>query len=400
MQGRPFVTLFVLFALVLGVASAGAQTATGRAPHVGGCTPGAAYDPACDVDHDNDVDIFDIQLAAGHWNQAGTFVSDNNHTHLGQTWAGNNNPLKFTGSYGAPEWAPLVLGNSVGDGLRVESAGGDGVYLNSASFNGVTIAAAGSDGVEVYAAGDDGVHVYHAGSPAVQFASSTHDGIEVEGAQGNGLFVGAANNGVYVQNAGSIGVYAHTEALFGAWGFYTPERIYGSIGLFDALSLVAQVSGPDGLSPGDLVAVAGLGDPLPGRPARTPLVRLASNTFTGVIGVVESRLVMTPGSIQVPLQANESTTGLGTAVLRYAGGPAQAGDYVAITVLGAAQVRVDARAVIEAGQRLTVGSQPGHARALRTVTVDGVTLDEGGPILGVALAPARDGLVWVLVALK
>jgi hypothetical protein len=190
-------------------------------------------------------------------------------------------------------------------------------------------------------------------------------------------------------------VYAHTEALFGMWGFYTPERIYGSIGLFDALSLVAQVSGPDDLSPGDLVAVAGLGDPLPGRPARTPLVCLAGDTFTGVVGVVESRLVMTPGSNQAPLQTNESPP-----ALRYAGGPAQAGDYVAITVLGAAQVRVDGGAVIAAGQRLTVGSQPGHARALRTVTVDGVTLDEGGPALGVALEAARDGLVWVMVALK
>ena len=99
----------------------------GGAPLAGPCLPGAAYDPACDADRDGDVDIFDIQLTAGHWNQSGTYVGDNNHNHLGQTWTGSNNPLKLTGSYGAPEWAPLVLSNSMGDGMRVESAGGDGM---------------------------------------------------------------------------------------------------------------------------------------------------------------------------------------------------------------------------------------------------------------------------------
>jgi hypothetical protein len=41
------------------------------------------YDPACDVDHDGDVDIFDIQLTAGHWNRSGAWTSDNGHTPLG-----------------------------------------------------------------------------------------------------------------------------------------------------------------------------------------------------------------------------------------------------------------------------------------------------------------------------
>ncbi len=45
------------------------------APAVAPCTPGAAYNPACDVDHDGDVDILDVQLAAGHWNQSGAFTS-------------------------------------------------------------------------------------------------------------------------------------------------------------------------------------------------------------------------------------------------------------------------------------------------------------------------------------
>jgi hypothetical protein len=32
---------------------------------VGPCVAGSVYDAACDVDHDGDVDVFDIQLTAG-----------------------------------------------------------------------------------------------------------------------------------------------------------------------------------------------------------------------------------------------------------------------------------------------------------------------------------------------
>jgi hypothetical protein len=90
-------------------------------------------------------------------------------------------------------------------------------------------------------------------------------------------------------------------------------------------------------------------------------------------------------------------------------GPAQPGDYVAITVLGAAQVKVQAGAAIQAGQRLTISDTPGQARALSRVQIEGVKVDESGPTLGVALEAAtksrseaerKDGLVWVLVNLQ
>ena len=79
-------------------------------------------------------------------------------------------------------------------------------------------------------------------------------------------------------------------------------------------------------------------------------------------------------------------------------GPAQAVDYVALTVLGVTRVKVDAGSgAIQAGTRLT-GAPAGRARPLKTVCVDGVTLAVGAPVLDVALAaPDADGLVWVLV---
>jgi hypothetical protein len=64
----------ILTALSLAIGPAGAQEAP-QVPASGTCAPGAAYDPACDVDHDGDVDVLDIQLAAGHWNQAGTWTA-------------------------------------------------------------------------------------------------------------------------------------------------------------------------------------------------------------------------------------------------------------------------------------------------------------------------------------
>lgn len=358
------------------------------APSAGSCVPGAVYDPACDVNHDGTVNILDIQLAAGHWNQSGPWVSDNNHTHLGQTWTGSNNSLVVTGSFDAPNYAPLVLSNyaTYGDGLRVPFAYDDGVSVDQALSSGVSVGTSQGSGLVVNSAYLSGLAVYSAGFEGVYVQSAGHEGINV----------GSAPIGVYVSSASGTGAHANTMQASGQWGFYTPDRIFGTVGMFSALSLVAQVSGPDSLTPGDLVAAVGWANPLPGSTAPLPLVRLADDTFTGVIGVIESHLALTSRPSQ-PAKAGEDQAEHEASELRNADGPAQAGDYVAITVLGAAQVKVDSATVIQAGQRLTVSSQPGHARALRTVQVEGITLNEGGPTLGVALEAAKDGLVWVMV---
>ena len=61
------------FLVVLLVYFAVAAVPSTAAPSVGPCASGGVYNPACDVDHDGDVDIIDIQLTAGHWGQAGTY---------------------------------------------------------------------------------------------------------------------------------------------------------------------------------------------------------------------------------------------------------------------------------------------------------------------------------------
>lgn len=93
----------VLLVLGLLIGPAGAQEAP-SIPQTGPCAPGGVYDPACDVDHDSDVDIFDIQLAAGHWNQTGVWTS-------GDYWAlgGNAGTTPGTNYFGTSDNQALQL---------------------------------------------------------------------------------------------------------------------------------------------------------------------------------------------------------------------------------------------------------------------------------------------------
>lgn len=425
-------TLFALTVSLLVLA----LTSAAAAPLAGPCMPGGSYDPACDVDQDSDVDIFDIQLAASHWNQTGTWVSDSNHDHLGQTWSGVNNPLTIGGSFGSPpdNIAPLVLNNSHVDGyglkvtsadngIVVSSSGNTGVlvstatnsafYASSAGFHGLAVQSVTQDGVNVVTAGDDGVYVGAAGTPSIQTASTAKNGFEVAGAQGYGLYVGYANSdGVRITDAGDDGIqigdgtnvpsYAlfvtgpgttgdtllpNTSDANGQWALFTTDSIDAANVFASAQTLVAVVGGGQPLAPGDVVSAGGLAEAIPGSVVPLAQVRLASGEQANVVGVVHSRMAWTP----LPGLEKE-----GEFDLRSVDGPAKPGDYVAVTVLGAAQVRVQPGAVLQPGQRVTVGTG-GTVRALQTRTLDGMEVSEGAATVGVVLQAADDGMAWVLV---
>ena len=422
---------------------------SGAAPLAGPCAAGGSYDPACDVDHDGDVDIFDIQLTASHWSQYGAWTD-------GDFWAltGNAGTSPTTNFFGTTDGQDLIVqpgAGRVGVGTttptngKLQVAGGSdlGVYATSSAADAVLGEAAtsfvagvkgtnsassgigvrgeanasGSVGVwgqsnantGVYGLSTSGIAVWGQSSSgvAIKAESTTNDGVDVtSGGTGvyvlssflDGMAVGSAgSDGLHVYSAFFNGVYANTTQPSGQWGFYTPDRIFGTVGMFSALSLVAQVSGPDSLAPGDLVAVAGVADPLPGSTAAMPLVRLADGASASVVGVVESRLALTPRPGRPQVKAGDTPAEPDASELRSAAGPAQAGDYVAITVLGAAQVKVaPGESAIAAGARLTAAAD-GAVRLLQTRTVDGMLVAEGAPVVGVALASAKNGLVWALV---
>ena len=142
------------------------------------------------------------------------------HHHLGQAWIGSGNPLVITGTFGGPDYAPLVLGNTHanGFGVRVERAGVAGVH----------VAEAGVAGVWVSQAGEYGVGVYKAGNPSSLSMSTFHDGFEVWGAEGYGLYVGRADmDGVHVWSAGGDGVHVRSAGEDGVDATSTSASDYG-----------------------------------------------------------------------------------------------------------------------------------------------------------------------------
>ena len=139
-----------------------------------------------------------------------------------------------------------------------------------------------------------------------------------------------------------------------------------------------------------LVVADGLTPPVPGGTERLVQVRRASGGADGLVGVVTGRMVfdLAPG------KEDE-----GARSLQSADGPARAGDYVALVVLGVAEVRVAPGASIAKGARLTVDAT-GAARPLRTESLNGMVVAEGAPTIGTALASASGGTVPVFISLR
>ncbi len=358
----------IALALILGLL---APTTAAAAPLAGPCIPGVAYDPACDANQDGTVNVLDIQLAAGHWNQSGSWVSDNNHDHLGQGWYGDGNALVIQGSFAVYPDAPLMLSNSAGNGLRIQSAGKAGVYVVSAADDGFWVCQAGntppctsdfnSNGVDVASAEDYGVRVELAGRSSFRSDASGTNGVYIYDAGDSGIWVRAATNwaGYF---AGNINVAGNCTGC--------------------RIAQFAVNSGPETLQAGDIVAMDGIAD----------------SPFAGIGMLLRVRRA-TPGSPLVGVVSGRAEPytsqedGSQTLVARD-GQPAATGEYLSVVIYGPMQVR--AAGHIDTGQRVTVG-QAGAVRAMGRVTVDGVTLDEGGSSLGMALETAGDGLVWVLV---
>ncbi len=397
MKSKLFVLAFVLVLSSLAatpIVAAPFHSTSLREIMAAPCVPGATYEPACDVNHDGAVNVLDVQLTAGHWNQTGTWLSDNDHDHLGQTWTGTDNPVTIQGTYGSPYWAPLILSNSGGVGLRVNAAGGSGVWVEST----------GNSGLLVDTAADDGVHVCSTGSANGCTSNTTNDGVDIGNAQHYGIRVGSAgydgmhvdsadNSGVYVSSASSNGVYVGS-ANYGVnvAGLNLAGFFLGNINVTGNCTgcLLATFAGNVGdtlLAPGDLVSLAGLRASGVDSVPMLMEVRTAAGGDT-VVGVVQ-------GWAELVTEEEPRPTEIGLRLVPREG-PADPGQYVTIAYSGLAQVK--ASGPIEKGARLTVGDD-GRARSLQTRTLDGMEVTEGAQPIGVALEALDEGegLIWALV---
>ena len=245
-------------------------------------------------------------------------------------------------------------------GIRLTVPATGGLRIGpSADYSLVIENTTGSDGIRTLATGDDAIQI---GSPP------------------NG-----SNYGVYIPSPGvtTYGLWPNTSNASGQWALYTVDNIEAGNVFASEYTLVAKVGGTTALTEGDVVAAAGMADPIPGSQSSLPLVRLADNKqFSGVVGVVKSRMVWQTA----PGKEAENEMSMHTIA-----GPAQPGDYVALTVMGVAQVKVDPGALISVGQRLTAAEIAGSVRPLKTREVDGMTVSEGTPVIGVALGQANAG---------
>ena len=141
---------FAVLILTMGLLVPMLATATpAPAPLAAACAPGASYDPACDVDHDGDVDILDIQLAAGHWSQSGAWTGGDGWSLTGNagTTAGTNflgttdsqafeikvngqRALRIAPTTFSPNLIGGYFGNQVSAGMVGATIGGGGAAGN------------------------------------------------------------------------------------------------------------------------------------------------------------------------------------------------------------------------------------------------------------------------------
>jgi len=362
------------------------------------------------------------------------------HNHWGQSWSGSGTGLTLNSS-GGPGF---VVGSGDNDGVYVSSAGGDGMDVHAAGQDGFYVGSAGDDGLQIgfqtwagayVGAGDDGIAIYDAGNapthalpPQVGYGD-TNDGIDIAGAKDFGVWVGyAGNDGLYVNStlsdglmiwsaqetgvtvrsarmngvtvaeSGNHGVQANTIRTDSMWGFYTPDKVGAMNVTMQSLSIIARNDGPSPLQAGDVVAVTGVDRPQVGGSTPMPNVRRADRLFSGTIGVVETRLELTvvdptkewderggtPSNVKPEDVIHEEAHSLP--------GDAAPGEYISIVVFGIANVKVEASTqAIVVGQRLTAAHTAGHARALQARMLEGMTVTEGAPVLGIALEPLQQG---------
>lgn len=142
-------TLMVVLILAVSVYGATAQEPQAElATANGGCVVGAAYDPACDVDHNGTMNIEDLMLVANHWGLAGVWTGwittgNDIYYNFGNVGIGTTSPgagldlarssLIIRDSAGATTQVRLESQSTVQPGIGPPIAGGESQLVLSNS---------------------------------------------------------------------------------------------------------------------------------------------------------------------------------------------------------------------------------------------------------------------------
>jgi len=217
---------------------------------------------------------------------------------------------------------------------------------------------------------------------AAILGQNTSHGIGVSGVSDSGYGVSAlTNSGVALVAATARGHPSSLAAFFNG-----DVSILGTcIGCVQAVFGVNNDHST--LQQGDLVTIEGVTSAAYSNALLLWQVRQAQ-AGDPIVGVVHSAIQTRP---------DQAT---GQEILMPGTSSIAPGDLLSIIIFGPAPVRMDATAGdLQAGMRVTAAAN-GRARTLQTVEVNGVTLNEAAPVLGIALEAGDtdgDGPVWVLV---
>ncbi len=131
MTPRRLIFLALMIALLAPAMAAAAPAATVLA---GPCLAGGSYDPACDVDHNGVIDILDIQLTAGRWNQSGVWTAD------GWSLTGNAGTTPGTNFMGTTDNQALELRVNGSRALLIQPGlGGNNNIIGGQNSNGASV---------------------------------------------------------------------------------------------------------------------------------------------------------------------------------------------------------------------------------------------------------------------
>ena len=275
------------------------------------------------------------------------------------------------------------------------SSNGVGVYgLSNANSYYSNMYAPGVYGKSAYGAGVYGVGTGTA-SPAYGGVFEGRSGVYARGTGSDaqlgyaGYFVSQNYRGIYAISQGGWydGYFGGIGGVYSAGGYFS---------LYANRTLVAN-SGDETLEPGDVVAIAGVANPLITGGEPLLAVRQASGaTDTAVIGVVVQ--AMRVQEVERP----ENPTGHKSVDVQPVEGSIPPGGYLAIVSHGlapAVKVNVQAAESLRVGEPLTSSTVPGRAEIRRA---DGQSAYLSGTILGKVAGPfdPKTGTVPVFVTLQ
>ena len=198
--------------------SSGSGGTSGQASGSGGCVPGDSYDPVCDVNRDNIIDIVDIMLVASKWRQEGAWTSDswnltgNPNTTPGTNFLGTTDDvalevrvngeraLRIEPTTSTPNLIGGYGGNSVAGGVAGATIGGGG---QASATNGATADFATIGGGEGNTASGASATVGGGEGNTASGASATVGGGKANAVLGFAATVGGGANNVAGNVAGN-----------------------------------------------------------------------------------------------------------------------------------------------------------------------------------------------------